>query len=256
MRARNIPKPCVPERASADDEDMALISCPDCDSQISDLAPACPGCGRPNESGASAIKCPACSALQKRPPGTESATCPSCGESIVISRCATTKWSGPVLTKWTSFTHAGCKIAHTPSGAPVTVTERWMCPGCGSYLRVDSGTSRTTCPCCHKGRRLYECRETGWSGAVLLTRSGAITHSGCKIVHPAPLPTNPDLVCPYCQTRGRVTISQVKVKGGISGGKATGAILTGGFSLLATGLSRVGYVTQKTCGKCLQTWTF
>lgn len=26
---------------------MALITCPDCQKQISDLAPACPNCGRP-----------------------------------------------------------------------------------------------------------------------------------------------------------------------------------------------------------------
>ena len=27
---------------------MALINCPDCNKEISDLAPACPHCGRPN----------------------------------------------------------------------------------------------------------------------------------------------------------------------------------------------------------------
>lgn len=27
---------------------MALITCPDCGKGFSDLAPACPGCGRPN----------------------------------------------------------------------------------------------------------------------------------------------------------------------------------------------------------------
>jgi len=26
---------------------MALLSCPDCRREVSDLAPACPGCGRP-----------------------------------------------------------------------------------------------------------------------------------------------------------------------------------------------------------------
>ena len=29
---------------------MALITCPDCSKQISDHAPACPNCGRPNYS--------------------------------------------------------------------------------------------------------------------------------------------------------------------------------------------------------------
>lgn len=28
---------------------MALIECPDCGAQVSDAAPACPHCGRPNQ---------------------------------------------------------------------------------------------------------------------------------------------------------------------------------------------------------------
>lgn len=30
---------------------MALITCPDCDKQVSASAPACPHCGRPSEQG-------------------------------------------------------------------------------------------------------------------------------------------------------------------------------------------------------------
>lgn len=63
------------------------------------------------------------------------------------------------------------------------------------------------------------------------------------------------MLCPHCQVRGKVTKTQVKVKKGISGGKATAAILTAGTSLLATGLSRKGYVTQARCGNCGTTWT-
>jgi hypothetical protein len=36
---------------------MALITCPDCQKQISDSAENCPGCGRPMST---AIKCPNC----------------------------------------------------------------------------------------------------------------------------------------------------------------------------------------------------
>jgi uncharacterized Zn finger protein len=67
-------------------------------------------------------------------------------------------------------------------------------------------------------------------------------------------PVNPALVCPHCQTSGQVRAKVVKMKGGISGGKATGALLTGGISLLAVGLSKKSRVTQVHCGHCGTTW--
>jgi len=69
-------------------------------------------------------------------------------------------------------------------------------------------------------------------------------------------PINPQLVCPHCQTRGQVHAKAVKQKKGISGAKATGALLTGGLSLLATGLSRKETLTQAHCGACGSTWNF
>ena len=62
------------------------------------------------------------------------------------------------------------------------------------------------------------------------------------------------ILCPHCQVRGRVVTKRVKVKHGISGGKATGALLTGGKSLWMTGLSRKETATQATCGNCHVTW--
>ena len=62
------------------------------------------------------------------------------------------------------------------------------------------------------------------------------------------------IVCPHCQTQGHVTSKQVKVKKGISGGKLTAAVLTVGFSLLVTGLSRKQTVTQLKCSNCGMTW--
>jgi hypothetical protein len=64
------------------------------------------------------------------------------------------------------------------------------------------------------------------------------------------------IVCPHCQVRGRVHTKQVKVKRGISGGKATGAVMTLGWSVLATGLSRKENATQATCKNCHSTWMF
>lgn len=65
---------------------------------------------------------------------------------------------------------------------------------------------------------------------------------------------NPQVMCPHCGTRGQVRTKLVKAKQGISGGKATGAVLTGGLSILATGLSRKTKMTQAHCGNCNTTW--
>jgi len=68
---------------------------------------------------------------------------------------------------------------------------------------------------------------------------------------------NPELICPHCQKKGLVsTIQGIEQKTGISGAKATGALLTGGLSLLATGLSRKQKVTQAHCSNCNSTWYF
>ena len=64
------------------------------------------------------------------------------------------------------------------------------------------------------------------------------------------------LICQHCQTVGLVRTKSVKVKAGISGGKATAALLTGGLSILATGLSRKQQLTEAWCGNCESTWHF
>jgi hypothetical protein len=67
---------------------------------------------------------------------------------------------------------------------------------------------------------------------------------------------NPNMVCPHCQAKGKVRTKGVKRKKGISGAKATGALLTLGWSMLATGLSRKEGATQAHCGHCNSTWDF
>lgn len=69
-------------------------------------------------------------------------------------------------------------------------------------------------------------------------------------------PIFPALVCPHCQTKGQIHAIPKKRKKGISGAKATGAILTFGFSMLATGLSRKETLTQAHCDNCDMTWDF
>lgn len=62
------------------------------------------------------------------------------------------------------------------------------------------------------------------------------------------------LVCPHCQVRGRVVSRPLRVKRGVSGGKAAGAVFTMGASMLATGLSRKQWVTRMRCGNCGAGW--
>jgi len=66
---------------------------------------------------------------------------------------------------------------------------------------------------------------------------------------------SPQVICPHCQTRGTVRTKGIKKKAGISGGKATAALLTGGFSLLATGLARKDKLTQSHCENCGSMWS-
>jgi hypothetical protein len=77
--------------------------------------------------------------------------------------------------------------------------------------------------------------------------------------HPAVAPprvmVSPHIVCPHCQTKGNVSATPTTEKQGISGGKATGAILTAGLSLFATGLSKKKKVTQLHCNTCGASWT-
>lgn len=69
-------------------------------------------------------------------------------------------------------------------------------------------------------------------------------------------PVRSEVVCPHCQVRGKVRCKEIKNKKGISGGKATGAILTGGASMLATGLSRKEAATAAYCENCKSKWQF
>ncbi len=73
---------------------------------------------------------------------------------------------------------------------------------------------------------------------------------------PPALKGDSQMICPHCQTKGTVTTRKVRRKAGVSGGKATAALLTGGISLLGTGLSRKETVTEAHCSKCEAVWRF
>lgn len=67
---------------------------------------------------------------------------------------------------------------------------------------------------------------------------------------------NQEMICPHCQAKGKIRTKYIKKKKGVSGGKATAAVLTGGISLLAVGLSRKEEITQGHCDNCSNTWLF
>jgi hypothetical protein len=67
---------------------------------------------------------------------------------------------------------------------------------------------------------------------------------------------NTQMVCPHCQTRGMVRTKRITQKKGISGSKATAAVLTAGVSILATGLARKEGMTEARCDKCSSVWHF
>ena len=67
---------------------------------------------------------------------------------------------------------------------------------------------------------------------------------------------NTIMICPHCHATGLIATKSVNHKAGVSGGKATAALLTGGLSLLAVGLSRKEGVTQAHCYNCKNTWLF
>ena len=64
------------------------------------------------------------------------------------------------------------------------------------------------------------------------------------------------IICPQCQVAGQVSTKRIKEKVGVSGGKATAAVVTRGVSLLATGLSRKKDVTRAHCANCGSDWDF
>lgn len=92
-------------------------------------------------------------------------------------------------------------------------------------------------------------------------RSAATQASTPAVPSPAPAVTtraprgnSPKVVCPHCQHMGDVDVRQQKQKKGLSGGKATAAVLTAGISLLGTGLSRKETVSVAHCKNCGVRW--
>ena len=86
------------------------------------------------------------------------------------------------------------------------------------------------------------------------TLGSVIKEAGETRKNRAMIGNRPEMVCPHCGKNGTVSTKGIKRKDGISGGKATLAILSGGFSLLATGLSRKKHGTVARCANCEVVW--
>lgn len=110
---------------------------------------------------------------------------------------------------------------------------------CGTRRRSVVGMTAVTCavgPCSSdRAPGSSYCAKHGPKGAAVPSPAAAIE-------------------CPWCHVLGKVSTRSVRRKKGVSGGKATGAVLTGGLSVLVTGLSRREEVTELSCGSCGVRW--
>jgi transcription elongation factor Elf1 len=76
------------------------------------------------------------------------------------------------------------------------------------------------------------------------------------LVHKHQKSMREQMICPHCQVRGSVSTWKESRKAGVSGSKAAAAVITGGVSVLATGLSRKEEITKAKCGNCGAEWSF
>lgn len=103
-------------------------------------------------------------------------------------------------------------------------------------------------------RRFYDSRKQDWTPSRKRATKQDETAWQAKVQTHDNTPGQHQLVCPHCGTKGTVRSKQVRMKKGVSGGKAAGAVLTAGLSVLATGLSRKEKVTEMRCSNCLTAW--
>lgn len=92
------------------------------------------------------------------------------------------------------------------------------------------------------------------AGVIIVAGIKAGNSPEAKARREADAQAQKQIVCPHCNSKGGVTRTAVTKKQGVSGGKATGAVLTGGLSLFATGLSRKQGMTQMACSNCGTKW--
>lgn len=100
---------------------------------------------------------------------------------------------------------------------------------------------KIACSTC--GKKIYESASTGGVCRACLTAEKERQEAILNGLHP-------DVVCPYCRTSGHVYVNRELQKTGFSTAKTTFGVLTGGLSLLATGLAKKGIITTAHCRNC------
>lgn len=156
-----------------------------------------------------------------------------------------------------------------PWCAEEILAEAKKCKHCGEFLeraapgeghlpaeqipsRPTATVASLACDTC--GVRLTSKRELYLHRVNEHNQMETIATGGTPGSRSRPSSTFSPIICPHCHRQGRVQTKKVKLKRGISGGKATGAVLTAGLSILATGLSRKEEVTEAHCHSCGVTW--
>lgn len=158
-------------------------------------------------------------------------SCPECGAEVSDRAAA--------------CPHCGCPLTRTVP-ASSAAAYRYPCPFCDEGF--DEGTDLYR----HKKEEHY---RKGSPPPVWVEKPAAGEDGQPTIVAGwARWTLSPAIVCPHCQTVGQVSTRRYRAKKGISGGKATAAVLTAGLSLFVAGLSRKEDVTEARCGNCQAVW--
>lgn len=125
-----------------------------------------------------------------------------------------------------------------------------FCSKCGT--RVSTETAKAAC---------LSCGEVLPVGTAFCSKCGTkvgaenveVSAQGSLSKTPA-VPPQGAMNCPHCNGQKTVRVEHVKKKKGVSPGKIAAGVVTGGFSLLATGLAKKDEVNQLTCSACGMKW--
>jgi len=119
-----------------------------------------------------------------------------------------------------------------------------FCSSCGAK----AGHATETAFCWSCGKELDD-------GVVFCSGCGAKAGDVPEAVQAIAVPVQTGRAnCQYCNGIGTVVVQQVKRKKGVSPGKIAGAVVTGGISLVGTGVAKKVWMNQLTCTACQMKW--